>query len=82
MKSTTSKSCTLGGYYRIFGENRFLEDIGVYRTYGIIYNLNEEEFCFHDISVNMEQVEHMVMLFNQHQLQPVHFYDVVEDMLG
>jgi len=61
-------------------------ELGAYRTYGIqvagrMPNGWEIVEVIHDIVFSREAAELMAALFTRYQLSPIHFRDVVEDML-
>lgn len=63
------------------------EDIGLYCTYGGCYVTYDkkgnvvETAKIDDISIRKEFVENLVNLLEQHEVSPVHFRDIVEDMI-
>jgi len=72
--------------YRIVPEEIYHPDIGKYHTYGIqaiwrASNGRMAQKTIHDVGIDRETVENMAKLFTKHQLRPIHFSDVVEDML-
>lgn len=65
-------------HYQAVPESGCHPDIGKYRTYGI--QVIPQSFI-HDVSTDGATVERMANLFTEHQLSPLHLFDVVEDML-
>ncbi|MCL2342730.1 MAG: DUF6514 family protein [Firmicutes bacterium] len=57
-------------------------DIGVYDTYGITCQAAGQMIRIRDISTDAKKVTRMEKKFNRFGLAPIHFYDVVEDMLA
>jgi hypothetical protein len=68
--------------YYVFEEDLPHPDGGRYRTYGIRLQVFDGR-CIQisDVSTNRKEVERMVAVFNCQQLDAVHFYDAVEDMI-
>lgn len=68
-------------------ENLYSPDIGYYDTYKVISfrlgsdNSWNEELSISDISVSKNFVYTLVALCNLNQLDPIHFFDLVEDIL-
>ena len=57
------------------------------KTYGIACVEECDGQCeivhqIHSISADPEQIDLLVNLFNMHHLSPIHFEDVVEDLLS
>jgi len=69
--------------YQVIAEKRNDPELGTYFSYGIqeTTHSGETRKVLHDISTRKERVFYMAKLFTQHQLSPIHFSDVVEDML-
>ena len=60
--------------------------IGEYTAYGVVvYQAVETEkkeiFKMSDVTTNIEDMKNLVQLCNKEQLDPIHFTDVVEDLL-
>jgi len=72
--------------YRAVPEKSYHPDIGKYHTYGIQAmwrgsNGRMAQQSIHDVTTDREKAEKMARQFTKHQLCPIHFYDVAEDML-
>lgn len=73
--------------YLTFQETLWHPDCGNYTTFGIgVYELYTQQRTFisaiHDISLKEELVKNLTNLFNQLQLSPIHFPEVISDMLS
>lgn len=60
--------------------------IGEYTAYGVVvYQAVEMEkkeiFKMSDVYTEAEEIKNLVQLCNKEQLDPIHFIDIVEDML-
>ncbi|MDR3344553.1 MAG: DUF6514 family protein [Oscillospiraceae bacterium] len=67
--------------YCVIDEMRYHQDVGNYRTYGLLLNEGHGSVCLQDISVQRAFVERMAETFNRLQLAPVHLHDAVENLL-
>lgn len=72
--------------YETFVENLNNPHIGEYTAYGVVvYQAVEMEkkeiFKMSDVYTDAEEIKNLVQLCNKEQLDPIHFIDVVEDML-
>lgn len=50
-----------------------------YTVYGIKYN---DTICIDDISTDKNKVEKLISDCNNHELDPIHLADIVEDFLS
>ncbi len=70
--------------YVPFAEVFYSNDIGKYRSFGIIANdmSGREVARVSDISVDEIFVNELCRRFNANQLSPIHLLDVIEDALS
>ena len=73
--------------YLTFQETLWHPDCGNYISFGIgVYQLYTQQRTFvsaiHDISLKEELVKNLTSLFNQLQLSPIHFPEVISDILS
>ena len=62
-------------------EQRFINAIGRYTSYGIYYKEYEDNIL-DDVDCDKSFVEYVVAQLNKYQVSPVHVKDVVENMLA
>lgn len=73
-------------WYCAVEEQAYSQELGHYRTYGIqVIGKTADDWtvldALHDVSTNQDTAKRMAALFTKHQLSPIQFRDVVEDML-
>ncbi len=73
-------------YYEIFDERLNKPDIGEYTAYGVlIYRTAAKEKALiakiSDVTTDLERAEKLILLCNNEQVEPIHFNDVMEDVL-
>ena len=66
--------------YACIEQHLYHEDIGYYTTYGIVL-ASDTSVKVDDVSCNRAFVKQLVSLLNEHQAEPVHLLDIVEDFL-
>jgi len=69
-------------YYSLIDDVINNPETGQYQTYGIMYTSEKETIRVPDISLHKDRLEAIITKLNQHQLMPIHIFDVVEDVLG
>ncbi len=72
--------------YESFKEKLNKPHIGEYTAFGVVVFQavemeNKEIYKMSDVTTDAEVMENLVQLCNKEQLDPIHFIDVVEDML-
>ena len=72
--------------YHVFSEPCWNPDFGDYTSYGIqIFQRQEQAWqsiaILHDISSHYERAEYLATLFTREQVSPIHFLEVLEDLL-
>ena len=58
----------------------FHSDIGAYTGYGLA--LDAAQICAPNLFTNQLDAESAARFLNRHQVSPVHFWDVIEDILS
>lgn len=61
-------------------EELFSEDLGTYTSFGIrIYQESQELSFISDISPDAKYVRDLAQRCTEHQLDPIHFFDIIEN---
>jgi len=72
--------------YKIIEETIHSEEFGEYNTFGLqVEEITNNDQCeihiLHDVTTNKDAATEMVRLFNEEQLEAIHFEEVVQDMI-
>ena len=69
--------------YKLVEETLFSQELGrYYRTYGIaVFENGKQTELVSDVSLDHTDVESLVSKCNKYGLEPIHLYDVIEDLL-
>lgn len=68
--------------YKIIETKEFAEDSEPYIAYGLSCSFGSESAEIGDISPNREAVERLADLLEREEVEPVHLFDVLYDMLA
>ena len=68
--------------YKYVKENYYHEEIGEYSAYAIKgYVDGKCTLYIPDVFLEKNEAQRYVLLFNEQELDPIHIYDVLEDIL-
>ena len=70
--------------YRMVEETLLSKELGVYyHTYGIaVFENGKQTELVSDVSLDRTTVKELVRKCNKYALEPIHLYDVIEDILA
>ena len=58
------------------------DELGTYVTYSISVRTVEEEIAFvHDVSTDLEEIQHLTDVCTKQELDPYHLEDIIQDFL-
>ena len=68
--------------YAVIEQNISSQDIGDYKSFGIIARCGAEVQLCSDVTTDIEFANRLVNLFARNGLSIIHFKDVIMDMIG
>lgn len=69
----------MNGKYRCKEQYLYHEDIGEYKTYGVVWN---DEIVVDDVSCDKEIAEEIVFMLNVYEVDTVHILEVIENLIA